>query len=212
MSSVIIAGDTSGTVTLQAPAVAGSTTLTLPSTSGTLSTYTGFSTVIFASSTTFTVPAGITRATITVVGGGGGGGATLAGGTGGYAKVYVTGLSGSYTVTIGAGGAGGASGTAGGTSSFGSIISCTGGALAGANGTATVSSGTVINSGALFHDYNGTGNITLYEFGRYPTNFTGTTPVTWTIGSSTMPGAAGFYNATAASRNSGVSGIVIIEY
>jgi len=36
MSSVIIAGDTSGTVTLAAPAVSGTTTLTLPATSGTL--------------------------------------------------------------------------------------------------------------------------------------------------------------------------------
>jgi hypothetical protein len=36
MSSVVISGDTSGTVTLAAPAVAGSTTLTLPSTSGTV--------------------------------------------------------------------------------------------------------------------------------------------------------------------------------
>lgn len=34
MSSIIVAGDTSGTVTLQAPSVAGTTTLTLPSTSG----------------------------------------------------------------------------------------------------------------------------------------------------------------------------------
>lgn len=41
MSSVVIAGDTSGTVTLQAPAVAGSTTLTLPSTSGTIITTSG---------------------------------------------------------------------------------------------------------------------------------------------------------------------------
>lgn len=38
MSSVVIAGDTSGSVTLQAPSVAGSTTLTLPSTSGTVIT------------------------------------------------------------------------------------------------------------------------------------------------------------------------------
>lgn len=38
MSSVVIAGDTSGTVTLAAPAVAGTTTLTLPSTSGTVLT------------------------------------------------------------------------------------------------------------------------------------------------------------------------------
>lgn len=36
MSSVVIAGDTSGTCTLQAPAVAGSTVLTLPATSGTV--------------------------------------------------------------------------------------------------------------------------------------------------------------------------------
>lgn len=36
MSSVVIAGDTSGTVTLQAPAVSGTTTLTLPATSGTV--------------------------------------------------------------------------------------------------------------------------------------------------------------------------------
>lgn len=38
MSSVVIAGDTSGTVTIAAPAVAGTTTLTLPSTSATLLT------------------------------------------------------------------------------------------------------------------------------------------------------------------------------
>ena len=36
MSSVIISGDTSGTVTLSAPAVAGSTTLTLPAATGTV--------------------------------------------------------------------------------------------------------------------------------------------------------------------------------
>lgn len=36
MSSVVIAGDVSGTVTLQAPSAAGSTVLTLPSATGTL--------------------------------------------------------------------------------------------------------------------------------------------------------------------------------
>lgn len=40
MASIVIAGDTSGSVTLQAPAVSGSTTLTLPSTSATLATLT----------------------------------------------------------------------------------------------------------------------------------------------------------------------------
>jgi hypothetical protein len=36
MSSVVISGDTSGAITLSAPAVAGTTTLTLPATSGTV--------------------------------------------------------------------------------------------------------------------------------------------------------------------------------
>jgi len=36
MSSVIISGDTSGAITLSAPAVAGTTTLTLPATTGTV--------------------------------------------------------------------------------------------------------------------------------------------------------------------------------
>jgi hypothetical protein len=48
MSSVVIAGDTSGTVTLAAPAVAGTTTLTLPTTSGTIVTTSGAQTIEFA--------------------------------------------------------------------------------------------------------------------------------------------------------------------
>ncbi len=36
MSSIVVAGDTSGSITLSAPAIAGSTTLTLPSISGTV--------------------------------------------------------------------------------------------------------------------------------------------------------------------------------
>jgi hypothetical protein len=54
MSSIVIAGDTSGSVTLQAPAVAGATILTLPATSGTVQTSgAGYTTngVAYASST-----------------------------------------------------------------------------------------------------------------------------------------------------------------
>jgi len=40
MSQVVIAGDTSGTITLQAPAVSGSSVLTLPATTATLATLT----------------------------------------------------------------------------------------------------------------------------------------------------------------------------
>lgn len=38
MASIVVSGDTSGAITLQAPAVAGTTTLTLPTTSGTVLT------------------------------------------------------------------------------------------------------------------------------------------------------------------------------
>ncbi len=48
MSSVNIAGDTSGLITLQAPAVSGSTVLTLPTTTGTLVVNSGAQTIEFA--------------------------------------------------------------------------------------------------------------------------------------------------------------------
>jgi len=61
MSSIVIAGDTSGTVTLAAPAVAGSTTLTLPATSGTVLTSTsatvGSSGITFSDGSTQTAAA-----------------------------------------------------------------------------------------------------------------------------------------------------------
>jgi len=48
MASLVVAGDSSGSVTLAAPAVAGTTTLTLPTTSGTLVVTGGAQTVQFA--------------------------------------------------------------------------------------------------------------------------------------------------------------------
>jgi hypothetical protein len=48
MANLVISGDTSGSVTLAAPAVSGTTVLTLPTTSGTLVTTAGGSTVPFA--------------------------------------------------------------------------------------------------------------------------------------------------------------------
>jgi hypothetical protein len=62
MSSVVIAGDTSGTVTLAAPAVSGTTTLTLPATTDTL---VGKTTTDTLTNKTLTSPT-ITGATITV--------------------------------------------------------------------------------------------------------------------------------------------------
>ena len=63
MSAISVAGDTSGTCTLQAPAVAGSTVLTLPAQTGTVmvngpafSAYVSPATTNIASSTAVTVP------------------------------------------------------------------------------------------------------------------------------------------------------------
>jgi len=104
----------------------------------------GFSTVqAYASSSSFTVPAGVTSAKVRVIGGGGGGGGNTTqgggggGGGGGYAEMVVSVTPGqTIAITVGSGGAGGsnASGTAtgnngqaGGTSSFGSVVAASGG-------------------------------------------------------------------------------------
>ena len=102
--------------------------------------------LVISSSTTFTVPAGISRIRVRMVGGGGGGGGTGtvntgggSGGGGGYAESILSVIPGQvYNVTIGAAGVGTAgSGTAGGTSSFSgngiTAISATGGAAGSAN-------------------------------------------------------------------------------
>lgn len=55
MASIVVAGDTSGTVTLTAPAVSGTTTLTLPTQSGTIVTGTTPSGTIVGTSDTQTL-------------------------------------------------------------------------------------------------------------------------------------------------------------
>ena len=125
----------------------------------------------FTSNTSWTIPAGVTSAKVAVAGGGGGGGSGgsngqqlgTAGGNGGFAYALVTGMIPGSTVTITVGGAGTGStyggtnygsspqqnGTGGKTSSFGSYITCTGGAAGtyggagGAAGTATLANSNV---------------------------------------------------------------------
>jgi len=67
MSSIVIAGDTSGSITVAAPAVAGSTTLTLPTITGTVGILVSGTAVASTSGTSidFTnLPAGIRRITV----------------------------------------------------------------------------------------------------------------------------------------------------
>lgn len=112
---------------------------TTQSTAATASSYAGFGGQVFTAPGTFTIPTGVTKLKVTVIGGGGGqngfstalpspAGASQAGGGGGGAIGYLTGLTpgGTLAVTVGAGGAGGASNAG----------------LAGSGGTSSVSSGT----------------------------------------------------------------------
>lgn len=111
-------------------------------------------TLVFTSSGTFNIPAGVTSVEVQVWGGGGAGGASGdgsgggvagntggGGGGGGYGYKRITGLvpGATETVTVGAGGAAGtgASGGSGGTSSFGSHVTCLGG-TGGARGTSSL--------------------------------------------------------------------------
>lgn len=144
---------------------------------------------VFTSSGTWTVPSGVTKAKVTVVGGGGsfgssgGSGCTItsggAGGGGGAAIKVVTGLSGSVTVTVGG---------AAGTSSFGAYCSATGGGNGGNGGVYTNGSPGGGGTGS-----NGSINITGI----------GGIGIT-TAGVSIMAASYGYGN--------GNSGIVVIEY
>ena len=69
MSSVVISGDTSGAITLAAPAVAGTNTITLPATTGTLSLYSAPQITTYTSSSgTYTVPTGAKYLVVEMIG------------------------------------------------------------------------------------------------------------------------------------------------
>jgi hypothetical protein len=176
---------------------------------------------LFASSGSWTCPAGVTRAKITVFGGGGGGtfsGCDGKGGLGGVGWNYFTVTPGTtYTVTIGAGGAGVTTGTsnAGGTTSFGALISATGGGST--NGGADGINGSCANSLVLttvLTRFASTGIVTdggcifnfIGSFGRQST----LAGLTWSASSTYLPGAGGWPNNPSASG--GVGGVALVEY
>jgi PKD repeat protein len=120
--------------------------ITTPGGTGTgTSAYDYYTIQTFPASTTWTVPAGVTKVDYCVVaGGGGGGGLGGGGGAGGFLTGTLTGLSGSQTVTVGSGGAGGTTAHAlsGSNSSFanttvGNGVNARGGGGGGTSSTTT---------------------------------------------------------------------------
>lgn len=168
----------------------------------------------------WTVPAGVTRVRVTVVGGGGGAGESYnggidaelssgGGGGGGTAIKIITGLvpGSSINVTIGSGGLQGGpptgNGTPGGTSSFGTHCSATGGSGSpyALNSTSGGGGGIGVNG-----TINSRGGIGVPRAGGG-----GSTSLTGTGGSQYGAGANGttYFPAT---PSNGYAGVVVVEY
>ena len=172
----------------------------------------------FTANTTWTVPTGVTKAKVTVIAGGGGGGSGgsngqqygKAGGFGGIAVGFVTGLTpgGTVAITVGAAGTGSTyggtnsgstpqqNGTAGGTSSFGSYITCTGGAV----GTYQASAGGAATNGTT------SGASVLYSLPLPPTTLASYTFRTTAFGISGISGSSGTGVAGTAGSGYGAPG------
>ena len=193
---------------------------------------------VFTSSGTFTVPAGVTKLKVTVVGGGASGygasgvnaafmGGRAGGDAGGAAIKTITVTPGdAIAVTIGAGGASGSSSSAGGTSSFGAHCSATGG---GAASTFTGGVGGTGSSGDLnlgggaggagsYHaagdgtsgNTGGTGGNSIFGGGGLAkTNTTGGTGNAYGAGGG---GGSSDHNTGTFNGGAGASGVVIVEY
>jgi hypothetical protein len=197
--------------------------------------------VAYASSTTFTVPLGVTLVRATVIGGGGGGGgssstyAAAGGGAGGFASGTFAVTPGSViAITVGQGGAGGyagpdgpngaaaASGGSGGPSSFGAFCSATGGAgglFENTQGTAGGQGGQ--GSGGEIAGFGGYGsdgqNGTIVIGGNGGQSMLGGGGRASTAGSPALNGQApgsgggGVYNS-AGGGGQGAAGLVVLEY
>lgn len=208
----VLVGAGTGNVTTVAPGTTGQV-LTSNGTAWTSAAPAGGQTqyALFASSGTWTCPAGVTRVKVTVFGGGGGGsapgGTPTAGGRGGLGANYYTVVPGTgYTVTVGAGGNGqnSGSGAAGGTTSFGAFISATGGAYNSAAPGSCANS--LFNTTAIS---SGTNSPFVYgNFIGLPTNSSGPSATAWSASISLFPGAG----AAAGAGFGGIGGLCFIEY
>jgi len=176
---------------------------------------------VFTSNGTFTIPTGVTRLKVTVVGGGGAGAASFAsgcfgyagagGGGGGAAIKWLTVTGGTLAVTVGSGGQ--SSSVASGTQSITTIS-----ATAGSAGNQNLPGGGGIGSNGDLNIRGGAGQSVYFEFvsgsggnsilgGGGQGVQTGTT-----AGGVYGGGGAGHGNNTIAAGGAGAAGVVIFEW
>jgi len=187
-----------------------------------ISPYDGVAATVYTSNATFTIPAGITRLKVTVVGGGGNGGVNGTsggggGGGGGTAIAYLTGLTPGNTLAVTVGGAGTASTVASGTQSISTITG--GGGTAGVANGLDVAGGTA--SGGSLNIVGGYGGRTGSVSGvgtqsgaggsslfAQPVANTAANQATGTAGALYGGGGAGGVTTGGA----GAAGVVVFEY
>jgi len=189
--------------------------------------YVGPTTQVFSSNGTFTIPSGITKVKVTLVGGGGGtsGGANfaeiLAGGGGATAIKWLTGLTSGNTisVTVGsggtasgsgsiAGGAGGNSSIASGTQSI-TTVTANGGAGGGVSGVGSPGSGGTATNGDLNMSGSSGTTSAIAGFSIF------STPVYSHVAGNAIGGGGGGRVGGTGSSSSGVAGaagIVVFEW
>jgi len=178
---------------------------------------------VFTASGTFTIPAGITQAKVTVVGGGGDGGALSSagaaggGGGGGAAIVWLTGLTPANTITVTVGSNAGTSSIASGTQTI-TTVSATGGTSvssgAGGGGSGGLGSNGTINikgggGGAGVSTAGGVGGSSIIGGGGAAV----ITSNNGLAGGNYGGGGSGAVSSSASrTGGTGAGGIVIFEY
>jgi hypothetical protein len=242
-NTALVPGDIAGAghwLGLQYDAALDKWVLLNPATGVSSAVQAGFSNVqSFTSSGTFTIPAGVSKIKVTVVGGGGGGGngsapgnQNLGGGGGGAGATAMTVLSGltpgnTLAITVGAGGAATANGTGSSVASGTQTISTVtgGGGVGGGSSGAGGSVGGTASGGAL-NVSGGSGGPSVTSFSTNNANGNGGSGGASTYGSggagaySSASGAAGLAYGSgggggcgnAQVGGAGAPGVVVIEY
>jgi hypothetical protein len=237
----VILGNGTGNVQVVAPGTNGYVLTSNGTTWVSAAVTVGSAATPFTASGTFTIPAGITKVKLTVVGGGGAGSAGATGGSGssawtrggsgggggGAAIKYLSGLTPGNTLAVTVGGSGGTSSVASGTQTI-STVSATGGSTGGGGGigsngdvnirgqTGTFGFGGNNNANAGSFIQGGNGGSSIFGGGGSGGGYASTAQPGGTGGVYGGGGGGGGYNNNCcggpSGGGSGAGGIVLFEY